>query len=389
MTGPLPMGFEMHALDVPRPIAVVSITRQGTGLALRLMEALPDCTVYVPARHGFAVAMGAQPYRRLRDLFPKLWKDFRALVCIMATGIVVRSLAPLLHSKTSDPAVVVADERGHFVISLLSGHVGGANRLARTVASLLAGQAVITTGSDVSQKPALDTMALASGLVMEDMTWAARVTTAILDEEPFWIYDPDGHLAPYRSALRSAVWMSGENPVSGMDALQAVEAWKISGAFGDMLKLDPTRVPGVWVSERRKPELWRAVVLRPRCLVVGVGCNRNTSAQEIVEAMEHVFERFQLAVTSVRTLASVDLKEEEPGLQEAVQALGRPIIFFPREILQTQKVPNPSLMVHRHIGVLSVCEAAALKASRNGRLIVEKQKTANVTIAVAKDGSGS
>ncbi|MEJ5348198.1 MAG: cobalt-precorrin 5A hydrolase [Desulfosoma sp.] len=383
------MGFEMPVLDVPRPIAVVSITRQGTGLALRLMEALPECTVYVPARHGFAVAMGAQPYGRLRDLFPLLWKDFRALVCIMATGIVVRSLAPLLRSKTLDPAVVVADERGHFVISLLSGHVGGANRLARIVASLLGGQAVITTGSDVSQKPALDTMALASGLVMEDMTWAPRITTAILDEEPFWIYDPDGHLAPYRTAIQSAVWMSRSMPVSEMDAFQPAESWEISGAFGDMPKVDPTQVPGVWVSERRKPQLWRAVVLRPRCLVVGVGCNRNTSAQEIIEAIGHVFERFQLAVSSVRTLASVDLKEGEPGLREAARKLGWPIVFFSKETLQTQQVPNPSLMVHRHIGVFSVCEAAALKAARNGRLIVEKQKTANVTVAVAKDSFGS
>ncbi|ROQ93371.1 cobalt-precorrin 5A hydrolase [Desulfosoma caldarium] len=382
------MAIETPALDMPQPIAVVSITRQATGLALRLKETLPGSTAYVPARHGFAVAMGARPYDRLRDLFPELWGQYRVLVCIMAAGIVVRATAPLLRSKTLDPAVVVVDERGQYVISLLSGHVGGANRAARVVASLLGAQAVITTGSDVCQKPALDSMALALGLDMEDMTWAARVTTAILDDEPFWIYDPDGHLAPYRAALKTAEWVGESAFVAERDGF---DAWTPtpSRAAWNSCGVDPRSVPGVWVSEREKPESFRAVVLRPRTLVVGVGCNRNTPTQEIVEAVRDVFQRHHLATKAVRTLASVDLKEREPGLLEAARVLERPIVFLSRQTLQTQPVPNPSSVVHRHIGVFSVCEAAALKAARTGRLIVPKQRTCNVTLAVAKDGCGS
>lgn len=382
------MAIETPALDMPQPVAVVSITRQATALALRLMETLPDCTVYVPARHGFAVAMGAQPYDRLRNLFSELWGKYRTLVCIMAAGIVVRATAPLLRSKTLDPAVVVVDERGQYVISLLSGHVGGANRAARAVASVLGAQAVITTGSDVSQKPALDSMALALGLDMEDMTWAARVTTAILDDEPFWIYDPDGHLAPYRERLKTAEWVEESALMAESDGPDARTS-ATSRAVLNTCAVDPRRVPGVWVSEREKPEAFRAVVLRPRNLVVGVGCNRNTPTQEIVEAVRKVFQCHHLATSAVRTLASVDLKEQEPGLLEAARVLERPIVFLSRQTLQTQPVPNPSSVVHRHIGVFSVCEAAALKAARNGRLIVPKQKTFNVTLAVAKDGCGS
>ncbi|MGQ9483450.1 MAG: cobalt-precorrin 5A hydrolase [Desulfosoma sp.] len=383
------MAFETLALDVPQPIAVVSITRQGTALALRLVETLPGCTVYVPARHGFALAMGAEPYDRLRDLFPKLWRKYRAMVCIMAAGIVVRSIAPLLRSKTSDPAVVVVDERGQYVISLLSGHVGGANRMAQVVASLLGAQAVITTGSDVAQKTALDTMALARDLVMEDMTWAARVTTAIVDEEPFWIYDPDGHLAPYRAMLSNALWVAEAVPATASGVQEFQKAQEGRQTALDAAGMDPSKIAGVWVSVSQKPKAYRAVVLRPRTLVVGVGCNRNTPAGEILQVVRDVMHRHHLAETAVRTLASVDIKENEEGLLEAARAWPCPIVFFSKETLQTQMVPNPSSVVHRHIGVYSVCEAAALQAARNGRLIVQKQKTPNVTVAVAKDGSGS
>lgn len=366
----------MHDYEIPRPVAVVSVTGQGSALALRLTEALPQCRAYVPVRHGFAVVMGAEPYTRLRDLFPRLWRDYRALVCIMATGIVVRCCSPLVRSKMQDPAVVVLDERGHFAISLLSGHVGGANRLARVVAEVLGGQAVITTGSDVARKPAVDAMAMETGLVMEDMTWAARVTSAILDEEPLWVYDPDGRLARYRGALPRAVWIS----LKGGPSIR--EIFEEAG-------VDLDGLPGLWVSEYEVPTPCRAVVLRPRCLAVGVGCNRNASAEEIMQAIQAVFRRHELALGAVRTLASVDVKADEPGLQDAARRLGWPVAFFPPKMLRAQRVPNPSPVVRRCIGVSSVCEAAALMASQNGRLIVEKQKTPNVTVAVAKDGSGS
>ncbi|MEJ5363973.1 MAG: cobalamin biosynthesis protein [Desulfosoma sp.] len=374
--------------DLPHPIAVISVTRQGTALALRLTAALPNCSAYVPARHAFAVAMGGKPYDRLRDLFARLWLENRALVCIMAAGIVVRCIAPLIRSKTRDPAVVVVDERGSYAVSLLSGHLGGANRLAQIVADLLGGRAVITTGSDVSRKPAVDTMAASAGLVMEDMTWAARVTTAVLDDEPFWVYDPDGHLANYRESLPSALWIADVVPHPDEHPLEALEGglWDAAARAAGM---DLRKVPGLWVSERIKPDPYPAVVLRPRCLTVGIGCNRKTPAWEIVQAVRDVFYRNRLAPNSIRTVASVDVKEDEAGLREAARRLEVPIVFFSRKSLQGQRVPNPSPMVHRHIGVSSVCEAAALMAAWNGRLIVEKQKTPNVTVAVAKDGSGS
>ncbi len=382
------MASDRPAPDLPQPIAVVSVTQQGTALGLRLMGALPGCLAHVPARHSFAVAMGAEPYDRLRDVFPRLWRDNRALVCIMAAGIVVRCIAPLVRSKTVDPAVVVVDERGRYVISLLSGHAGGANRLAQTVADLLGAQPVITTGSDVSHKPAVDTMALETGLIMEDMTWAARVTTAVLDGEPIWVYDPDGRLARYRNDLAGAVWMADFMPSAEEESCRAEGSEYFEAAF-HASGIDPRGIPGLWVCERDRPEGYRAVVLRPRCLTVGLGCNRNTAASEIVQAVRDVFHRYRLAPASIRTLASADVKANEAGLREAAQNLRCPILFFPRDDLRMQRVPNPSPVVHRHIGVSSVCEAAALMAARNGRLIVEKQKTPNVTVAVAKDGCGS
>ena len=372
--------------DVSEPAAVLALTANGVALALRLAQALGCCTVHVPRRHGFALAMGAEPFDRLRDRVSELWKDHGALVFIMATGIVVRSIAPLLRHKSRDPAVVVVDEKGRFVISLLSGHLGGANRLARRIARELGGQAVITTATDVTGKAAVDLTAREAGLEIEGMEHLPRVTRAVLEEEPFWILDPEGRLNPYLDRFPRAVPILlprelltlPEGPVRAREIL-----YDRLRALG----MEIQETPGIWVWERLVPEGIRAVSLRPRVLTVGIGCNRSTPVEEIVDLIREVFHRHGLSLKAIRTLASVDLKADEQGLLEAARALDRPIRFVQRAELRAVEVPNPSPAVQGHIGVESVCEAAALRTAGGGRLIVPKHKTRNVTVAVARDAS--
>jgi cobalt-precorrin 5A hydrolase len=348
-------------------VAILAVTSHGVDLALRIQARLYPSVCYVPRRHRFAVTMGAVPFDRLAAVFPEVWRNHPAMVCIMATGIVVRLIAPLVRHKAADPAVVVLDERGHFVISLLSGHLGGANDLARRIAAITGGQVVITTATDVRGKPPVDLIARQKGLEIENLGMLARLARAILEEEPVWLYDPEKRLSPELD-----------------EEIPGVRPW---GEDGRVERAVPA--VGVWVSETAPPAGPQWLILRPRNLVVGVGCNRSTPAEEILDLVHLVFRQEGISLSSIRNLASVDLKADEAGLLSAARGLRRPIEFFSRSELQDVEVPNPSAQVEEHIGVRSVCEAAAIRSAANGRLLVTKRKMPNVTLAVARVASPS
>jgi cobalt-precorrin 5A hydrolase len=358
------MATEKPELPNEPTVAILAVTSHGVDLALRIQARLGRSVCYVPRRHRFAVTMGAVPFDRLAAVFPEVWQNHSAMVCIMATGIAVRLIAPLVRHKTTDPAVVVLDERGDFVISLLSGHLGGANDLARRVAAITGGQPVITTATDVRGKPALDLIAREKGLEIENLETLGRIARALLEEEPVWLHDVENRLSPELDAD-----IPGVRPWSGE-------------AGGQEQSREPT--VGVWVSETGPQGGPEWLILRPRNLVVGVGCNRGTPGAEILELVRAVFRAEGISVSSIRNLASVDLKADEEGLLSAAQELDRPIEFFSRSELQDVEVPNPSTQVEEHIGVRSVCEAAAIRSAVNGRLVVTKRKTPNVTLAVAR-----
>ncbi len=360
------MDFEKRTQLDDSPVGIVAVTRNGVRVAMRIQGKLPGSVVYVPERHGFALAMGAVSFHRIGSLFPEIWRRHRALVCIMATGIVVRLIAPLLRHKASDPAVVVLDERAQYVISLVSGHLGGANDLARKIAAVTGGQAVITTASDVDCKPALDHIALELGLHVENPGMLARLARAILEEEPLWVFDPQRRLKPYLVTVNNVVWIECAPAGEGFQEWTTIEAR-----------------PGVWVSELIPPPRLECLMLRPRNLVLGIGCNRGTEAAEILGLIESTLSEAGLSVHSIRNLATIDLKSDEAGLLEAARTLSRPIHFCSREELEGVAVPTPSPLVESHVGVQSVCEATALLSAKNTTLLMAKRKTANVTLAIA------
>lgn len=362
------MATEAHGPPSEPSVAILALTAHGVDLALRIQGRVPGSVTYVPRRHRFAVSMGSIPFDRLGTVFPEVWRRHAALVCVMATGIVVRLMAPLVRRKTTDPAVVVLDERGHFVISLLSGHLGGANALAHRVAAITGGQAVITTATDVREKPALDLLAREKGLEIENFPMLGRVARALLEEEPVWLHDPEDRLS------------------AELAGVPGICAFDREAALGDAGR---TPEVGVWVSEADPPEGIGWLELRPRNLVVGLGCNRGTPAAKILSLVRRVFHENGLSLRSIHNLASVDLKADEEGLLQAARELDRPVDFISRAELQSVHVPNPSPQVAAHIGVSSVCEAAAIRSANGGRLLVTKRKTPDVTLAVARVASPS
>ncbi len=342
-----------------RPIRVVALTPRGAALAGRLCQNLPGARCWLPQAQAREVP-GVKVFRRLSRVFEQAFQGKENLVCIMATGIVVRNIAPYLKGKDLDPAVVVVDEAGQFAVSLLSGHLGGANDLAREVAHLLGGTPVITTASDVRGLPALDVLASRLGLAIENMAGVRSVQMALLSGRSIRVVDPDGFLA---GLLAEYPGLFTREP--------HLEAALVAGR------------PTIYVGFREGPwpDLW--LVLRPRNLVAGVGCHLGTSGTEIADFIRSTFQKERLSLLSLKALATVEAKKDEPGLQEAARSLGVELIWFTAAELEEIPVPHPSKQAERHLGVKSVSEAAALKAG-GVELIVPKRKSANVTVAVAR-----
>ncbi|MEW6658084.1 MAG: cobalt-precorrin 5A hydrolase [Thermodesulfobacteriota bacterium] len=338
---------------------IVALTPQGAALARRLCKNLAGAQCWLP-RGQAGEDPGVRAFHQLAPVFQEAFQAGENLVCIMAAGIVVRSIAPYLRGKDTDPAVVVVDEAGQFAVSLLSGHLGGANDLARRVAEILGGTPVITTATDIQGLPALDSLAAARGLSIENLAAVRQVHMALLSGNKVRLVDPDGFLAD----------LIKENP----------------GLFSRGNDLDAALAgagPSVYVGfrERAWPPGW--LVLRPQNLVAGMGCHKGTPAPEILSFIKETFRQEGLSLASLKALATIEAKKEEPGLRQAAADLGVEFIWFTAEELKTVTVPHPSPQVVRHLGVASVSEAAALKAG-GVELILTKVKGANATLAVAR-----
>jgi cobalt-precorrin 5A hydrolase len=341
-----------------RPITILALTPMGAVVARRIAAGLPGAQCRLPAALGGEP--GGVPLGRLADAWRQAFARGENLVCVMAAGIVVRGIAPYLRGKDTDPAVVVVDEAGRFAVSLLSGHLGGANALARRVAQVLGGTPVITTATDVQGLPALDVWAAEHGLAIENLPAVRTIHLALLAGRPVRLVDPHGLLAGPAAAYPGLLL-----PAPGLDLALAADG------------------PAVYVGFRERPWPPDWLRLRPRNLVAGMGCHKGTPAAELREFITLVFRQEALSLLSLKALATVEAKKEEPGLRQAARSLGVDFLWFTKTDLQDIPVPNPSRRVSRHMGVASVSEAAALKAG-GVELIVPKRKAANATLAVAR-----
>jgi len=302
----------------------------------------------------------AQPFENLSEMLARQFKQYSGHVFIFSTGIAVRIIAPLLKSKLEDPAVVVLDDRARHAISLVSGHLGGANELASAVAEIIGAIPVITTATDVNQLPAIDIISKEKNLVIENPEQIKTINMAFLQNQVVTIIDPYALITdriPER--LRTVIQGKTEN-----------------------------QTPSVMCTDVITTVSRGTLLLRPLSLVVGIGCNRGTAAKEMLGFLKSVFNENALSLNSINGFATTQLKNDEKGLLDMARELGHPIKFYSRERLNSvENILNPSKMVEKHIGVKSVCEAAAILASNNGDLIVPKMKKGNVTVAVARKHS--
>jgi cobalt-precorrin 5A hydrolase len=357
----------MMALSNQHKLAIWAITPHGVALAERLADSLTGGDVYV--RYNLADDKFSHIlFNRLSTILPEKFHQYSGHIFIMSTGIVVRVIAPLLQDKTKDPAVVVVDDLGKNAISLVAGHIGGANELTTIAARIIKANPVITTATDIHKVPAIDVLAMEIGLNIENPEAIKTVNMALLKREKVGVHDPYNFLTkklPNFEPTTFKKFMCNNRKITQQSEIKINSFVYIDDVINEL----PSRV----------------LILRPPSLVAGIGCNRGTDSEEICAHFKQVVKTHGLASTSLTCLASIDVKEDEPGLIAAAESLGLPLVFFNREELnQVKGIKNPSAVVEKHVGVKSVCEAAAIQAAQNGTLIVPKQTVPNVTLAIAR-----
>lgn len=290
-----------------------------------------------------------------RSVVEDLFSGVDALVFVGACGIAVRSIAPFVRSKTTDPAVIVVDELGRQAISLLSGHIGGANALTRRIASDLGAIPVITTATDLSQRFAADEWAARNGLIISSMKAAKDFAVEILRRDLPLHCD-----FPVQGALPGGLYLYAEASASDC---------------------------GLTISCRNIAPFERTLTLIPRILHLGVGCKRNTPAENIRRAVQTVLEGANLSPRAIASVASIDVKRDEAGLIEYCASENLPISFYSAEELRS--LPGsftPSSFVQNTVGVDNVCERAAMRAAGAGATrIVNKTCLDGVTVAIAQE----
>jgi cobalt-precorrin 5A hydrolase len=358
---------------VAKGIAVIAITRRGVETALKIQKALYinglASMVYAPKKYSQNGVTAID--KTLADFIKDAYSKTDALVAVMAPGIIIRAVAPLLESKLTDPAVVGVDASGKFVISLLSGHWGGANDLTQTIAKGIDATPVITTASDVMGKQSADELARTLLLSIQNPDSLVAVNSAIVNGD------------------RVVVVLAGDVKVP-LDAVGCFEVKKVQNG-GEALDVIGAYDAGIIVTDEPvtatkfdKP----FTILKTKRIVVGLGARKDASADSIITAVDSALERTHVPLSRVYRFATVDIKRTSKPMLDAVKKLGAPLEFLSADALRsvTNKDLSPdSAMVQNKIGVGGVCERAALlTAGKNSKLILKKTKLNGVTVAIAE-----
>ncbi|MFD2212530.1 cobalt-precorrin 5A hydrolase [Metabacillus endolithicus] len=351
--------------------AVIAITKHGVELARHLTANFHQTDLYYMSKFE----KGDEDDRNItlfegnvRMLLPTLFQTYKGIIMIISLGAVVRMIAPILKDKKTDPAVVVIDDKGNHVISVLSGHLGGANELTREVAELLKATPVITTASDVQKTIPVDLFGSRFGWVWESAEKLTPVSASVVNEEHVAIVQESGEKE----------WWTYDTPLP--------ETLKIYQNIQDAISSKPQAALVVThrnLTEAESVILQNGVLYRPKVLVLGIGCNRGTSKEEIEQVIEETLQELQFSLKSVKAICSIDLKKDEQGIIDVAQKHQWEFTCYSAEELNSVQIELPSETVYKFTGAYGVSEPAARLYSGASSLSLTKKKSGNVTISVA------
>ena len=327
--------------------AVICFSEKGSALALDLAGKLSFDISCIHSVNRFAGRFGITGHESISRDMGELFNGNDALIFISAAGIAVRLIAPFIKDKTEDPAVIVIDDGGRFVIPVLSGHIGGANRLAREIADMIGAKAVITTATDGAGKFACDEWAKRNGCVISSMETAKLVSSAILE-----------HDVPVVSEFRLP---------------DVLPNGLIRGESGEI---------GIYIGIKNECPFEKTLRLIPRAVTLGIGLRRGIPEEDIENAVRTVFDSNGIDIRSLSGISTIDVKKDEQGLIGFAEKFGLPVNFYSAAELDSVEGDfEESEFVRKTVGVGNVCERAS--AIGGGRLIIRKTAINGVTVAAA------
>ena len=330
-------------------IAVICFSDAGAALAGRVCEILGLPLSDVHSIEKFASRYGFTSHAKIAADMGDLFSSHDALIFIGACGIAVRDIAPHLKSKTEDPAVLVLDDRGRYVIPILSGHIGGANALAQSLAEKLGAEAIVTTATDGAGRFSCDAWASTHGCAISSMNTAKTVSAAILVTD---------------------IPVLSEYPLP-----EDLPAGLRKGDTGEI---------GIYIGIHENSPFAKTLRLIPRIVTLGIGCRRGTSEEAIRDAVSEALASARIDPRAVCRVASIDVKRDEAGLGAYASGIGAELVFYSAEELAA--VPGifaESEFVRKTVGVGNVCERAAVLGAGIGRLVIGKTAREGVTVAAA------
>jgi cobalt-precorrin 5A hydrolase/precorrin-3B C17-methyltransferase len=353
-----------------RQTSIFAVTRNGSQLAARLAPIL-HANAYVPMQFAPELPDVLGYYGSVLTAIHTYWPATDTLILIMASGIAIRAIAPLLGHKAVDPAVVCVDEAGRFIVPLIGGHQAGANALARRIAAYTGGHAVITTASDTQGLPALDRLANEQGWRVDADSALTHTMACLVNGEALACYvDPE--LPEVRADL----------------AAQLAHCPDLTFVAQPEELLEPRYAAALLVSHRSLPSLWTALRAKTvrytlPLLVVGIGCRRGVPVQELHSAITTTIHDAGLDPACIAALATAELKADEPGLLVLADLLGVPLEVVPTAKLTVLDAAgfSPSAATAR-FDVPGVAEPCAVLVA-GGPLLTPKRSFARCTVALA------
>ena len=369
--------------NAPEKTAIIALTRNGARMARTLAGSLDrDHALFIDRRFRKDDDSGEAFDLPLWPVVKRAFAGYSSLVLFLSAGASIRLLAPLLESKQVDPAVVCVDDAGSFCVSLISGHVGGADQLAQEVAVCLGARAVVTSASHASGTLAVDLLGREFGWRLKaDSTTITRASAAVINGQPIGIWQGAGEPG----------WWPDEKPLPENIAVYATlgdlaasacaTALIISDTTGDLETLLADKI---------------TVVYRPRSLVIGMGCRRGVPVEELESLLAEALRENGLSAECLAEIATAEIKRGEPGLEQLAERHGVPLSFLQANELNAVFETNPGAITskseraHGLVGVWGVAEPAALLTAGASELLVNREKTTRATIAIArKDFTGN
>ena len=332
-------------------IAIISVSEKGKELASTLKEKLDDDSTIIRTDLY---------HKNFGKYFPILFYEYDAIIAIMASGILIRSIANLIESKVTDPAILNVDDNGNFVISTLSGHLGGANKLTLKIAELINATPVITTSTDVNQRLGIDVLAQDLYLSIDDSKEILFFNKAILDGKRLtFTINPDGNFDYLFEYLRNVTL---EMDVS-FNCSKEVNIDEIHVSLDD-----------------------HEIVLKERKMVVGIGCRRGKEFEKIQDGLFKSIGELNIHKSRINMLSSAEIKKNEEGILQLSKELDIPVNFVEMDKLKLfeSRDVQKSDFVYSKFGIYGVCEPSALiTAGFDSKLIYKKTSYDGVTISIA------